>query len=38
MSKINILGIVKNIKSKTNVYTPIIEAVNIQHNVYQLIG
>lgn len=27
MSKINILGIVKNIKSKTNVYTPIIEAV-----------
>jgi nitrogen fixation/metabolism regulation signal transduction histidine kinase len=27
MSKINILGIVKNIKSKTNVYTPIVEAV-----------
>jgi hypothetical protein len=27
MSKINILGIVKNIKSKSNVYTPIVEAV-----------
>jgi hypothetical protein len=27
MSKINISGIVKNIKSKTNVYTPIVEAV-----------
>ena len=27
MSKINILGIVKNIKSKSNIYTPIVEAV-----------
>lgn len=27
MSKINILGIVNNIKSKSNVYTPIVEAV-----------
>jgi hypothetical protein len=27
MSKINILGIVKSIKSKSNVYTPIVEAV-----------
>ncbi|MCX6257956.1 MAG: ATP-binding protein [Bacteroidia bacterium] len=27
MSKINILGIVKNIKSKSNVYSPIVEAV-----------
>jgi len=27
MSKLNILGIIKNIKSKTNVYTPIVEAV-----------
>ena len=27
MSKINILGIVKSIKSKTNVYSPIVEAV-----------
>jgi hypothetical protein len=27
LSKINILGIVKNIKSKSNVYTPIVEAV-----------
>jgi hypothetical protein len=27
MSKLNILGIVKNIKSKTNVCTPIVEAV-----------
>lgn len=27
MSKINILGIIKNIKSKSNIYTPIVEAV-----------
>lgn len=27
MSKINILRIIKNIKSKTNVYTPIVEAI-----------
>jgi hypothetical protein len=27
MSKLNISGIIKNIKSKTNVYTPIVEAV-----------
>lgn len=27
MSKLNILGIVKNIRSKTNVYTPIIEGI-----------
>jgi len=27
MSKINILGIVNNIKSKSNIYTPIVEAV-----------
>ncbi len=27
MSKINILGIIDNIKSKTNIFTPIIEAV-----------
>ena len=27
MSKLNILGIVKNIKSKSNIYTPIIEAI-----------
>jgi hypothetical protein len=27
MSKLNILGIVKNIKSKSNIYTPIVEAV-----------
>ncbi len=27
MSKINIFGIIKNIKSKSNIYTPIVEAV-----------
>jgi len=27
MSKLNILGIVKNIKNKANVYVPIVEAV-----------
>lgn len=27
MSKLNILGIIKNIRSKSNIYTPIVEAV-----------
>ena len=27
MSKINISGIVRNIKSKSNIYTPIVEAI-----------
>lgn len=27
MSKLNIIGIIKNIRSKTNIYTPIIEAI-----------
>lgn len=36
MSRLNIIGIVKGIRSKTNVYTPIIEAVvNAIDSIYE---
>jgi hypothetical protein len=35
MSKLNIIGIIKSIKSKSNIYTPIIEAiVNAIDSIY----